>query len=190
MGSPDCCPLTRSHALAVHALGMERPLAWCRGVLGHPASPQPTQTCRPTKRSGRAIEAGTWTMVDGMLLTFLISPSVVYRSQSATSCHRPASVGQRAGVRGGFVPCPYWGSSMFVSEALCINHTSPPRHRLQFQPSRSAQTRPLLDHFYSQALQSGNESFSLVYCPHTLDAQEDCISELQRAVRPSARYSN
>lgn len=96
------------------------------------------RTCRPTKRSGRAIVGGDVDDGARYASTFLISPSVTYRSQSAPSCHGPASVGQKAaGVRGGFVHCPLGASNGRVW-GLMYKLTSPPRHHLQFQASRSA----------------------------------------------------
>lgn len=71
-------------------------------------------------RSGRGARSrrgrGRWRTVYFCL--FLFSASVTYRSQTEVACHGPASVGQRAGVRSGFVHCPHWGPSTVVSLAL------------------------------------------------------------------------
>lgn len=164
------------------ALGMERPLAPDRGVFDHPASPQSPRLAVPRSGRGARSRAGTWAMADGMLRPFLISPSATYRSQSATSCHGPASVGQRAGVRGGFVHCPHWGPAAVVSEALCINRTSPPGTILSSRPPDQHEDALFWTLLTAQLCSPASCLLAYDQSPTLLDAQVACISAPQRAV--------
>lgn len=95
----------------------------CRGPPGHTAIHRGLSSHEAVGARDRGGDVVT--TADGMLLPLPFSPSVTYRSQTEVAYHAPASVGQRAGVRGGFVHSPHWGPSWSCLWLMYKPHFAP-----------------------------------------------------------------